>query len=409
MTKDIITMSMNELKRLHLIKKTEEKLMTQAEAAAVLHISERQFRRNVKRFRFLGEQGLIHRSRGRLSPKKTSKEKVHQIITIYKKEFMGYKPTFFTEKLGSEYNITTNKETVRQLLTAHNLWTIHPKKCHYRSKRERKHFAGELVQLDGSVHQWFEGPEGYCVLMLYIDDATSRVYARFYTYEGTLPAMDSFRRYIQRYGIPIALYADLHSTYKNNNKTLSLEEQIAGQKALTQFSRALSELSVSIIPAFSPQAKGRVERSYLTFQDRLCKELRRHGIRSLKEANIFLDIFLKDHNARFSVKPIEQSDMHRPALPVYTLNKILCIKTERAIAKDFTIRHHNHILQLKESTISRKAVVEQHTNGALIIRINNKSVPFKDITSKFTKSKTFESNQSIVIDPVSLKEVAVCY
>ncbi len=407
MRKDFITMSTKELKRLHLAKKAEEDLITQTEAAKLLSLSSRQFRRIIKTYRENGPHGLIHQSRGKPSPKKTAQEKVNRIVDLYKTEFLGYKPTFFCERIADEFNIHSNKESIRQILITHNLWTPKMKKANHRKKRERKHHRGELVQFDGSVHQWFEGPDGYCVLMLYIDDATSRVFARFYSYEGTFPALDSFRRYIQRYGIPLALYTDLHSTYRNNNKVLTIEEQIAGSKAHTQFSRAISELAVSSIFAYSPQAKGRVERSFGTFQDRLVKELKRHKISSIPEANSFLPRFLADFNKRFSFYPKDKLDLHRPALPVFQLNKILCRKESRSIAKDFTIAYHNRIFQLKEATISKKAIIEQLPNGRITIRINQKSIPFKDITHKFKHKKTKEKYvQTININPISLKEIA---
>ncbi len=405
MRKDIIAMSTKELKRLHLVKKAEEKLITQKEAANMLNVSERQFRRMLSRVRTEGDTGLIHKLREKPSHRKFDPLFSENIVKIYKKEFLGYKPTFFTERLSDEYNITISKESARQILMKEELWTPKKKKCKHRTKRERKHHPGQLVQFDGSVHQWFLGEEGYCVLMLYIDDATSRVYARFYTYEGTIPAMDSFRRYIGKYGIPLALYADRHGTYKNNNKKLSIEEQLQGVLADTQFSRALRELSVSMISAYSPQAKGRVERSFETFQDRLVKELHRHKISSLKDANIFLEKYLKDHNRRFSVKPAQQIDLHRPALPMHTLKKSLCIKTDRSIGKDFTIRHDTHIFQLKEPTISKKASVEDHTNGSTVIRVKGKSIPFSDVTHKHIKHKRLKTT-TVNIDPISLKEIA---
>ena len=214
--------------------------------------------------------------------------------------------------------------------------------------------------------------------------------------------MDSFRRYISSYGIPIALYADRHSTY-NNNK-LSIQEQLAGIQADTQFSRALQELSVTLIPAYSPQAKGRVERSFSTFQDRLVKELHRHNITSLQNANTFLEKFLMNHNKRFSIKPAKAIDLHRPSMPIHALSKILCVKTTRSIDNDFSIRHNNSIFQLLNSTISKKACVEDHANGSNSIRINNKTVPFADVTNKFIRNKKLRLSH-INIDPISLKEV----
>jgi len=399
-------MSTKELKRLHLVKKANEKLITQKDAANMLDISERQFRRILATFRSNGECGLIHQNRGKVSPKIIPAAKIATIVNLYQSEFLGYKPTFFTERIADEHNIIISKESTRNILTNHNLWTPKKKKQKHRTKRERKHYAGELVQLDGSVHQWFLGTEGYCVLMLYIDDATSRVFARFYTYEGTIPAMDSFRRYISKYGIPMALYADRHSTYKNNNKKLTIEEQLQGILADTQFSSAARELSVSIIPAYSPQAKGRVERSFETFQDRLVKELHRHNIATLNDANAFLEKYLKDHNKRFTVTPAQSTDLHRPALPMHALRKCLCIKTEHSIDNDFTIRHDLKIFQIKKATFSKKAIVENHTNGSVVIRVKNESVPFSDITHKHVKNTKPRKIPTIQIDPISLKEIA---
>lgn len=406
MNQEIITMSIKELKRLHVVKKADEKLITQKEAAQILDLSERQFRRIIFNFRTKGPSGLIHQLREKPSERKFDPLFSRKIAHIYKNEFFGYKPTFFTEKLKEEYRISISKEAARQILMKNNLWIPKKKKRKHRTKRQRKHHPGELVQLDGSVHQWFPGKDGYCVLMLYIDDASSRVFARFYTYEGTLPAMDSFRRYTSLYGMPMALYADLHGTYKNNKKKLSIEEQLAGLKVDTQFSRALRELSVTIIPAYSPQAKGRVERSFGTFQDRLVKELHRHNIRTIHKANIFLVSYLKDHNRRFSIKPHERTDLHRPALPAFALKKILCIQHPCTINNDFTIRHDNHIYQLTQSTIARRAIIEKHTDGSIRIRINNNSIPFKDITYKHQRKNQHKITRTIYYDPISLKEIA---
>ncbi|MCD4812700.1 ISNCY family transposase [bacterium] len=413
MRKNIIPMSTKELKKLHLIKKADEKLMTQAQAADLLDITERQFRRIIQNYRLLEERGLVHQLRGKSSNRKFSDHFKKSIVYIYQKNFSGYKPTFFTEKLASDYNITLSKESVRCILAKNNLWTVRKKRLKHRTKQPRKLHRGELVQLDGSVHQWFDGTEGYCVLMLYIDDASSNVYARFYTYEGTIPAMDSFRRYIQRYGIPMAIYADLHSTYRNNNKKLSIEEQLAGVRADTQFSRALNQLSVNYIPAYSPQAKGRVERTFQTFQDRLVKKLHRLNVSSIKEANAFLDTcFLKDHNRRFAVAPANQTDLHRGALPVSTLNKFLCIQEKRSVAKDFTVRYENKILQLAVPTIAKQVMVHLFCNSSLAVFHKDKSLKFMDVTHKHLQPNN-KNKKNLpfmpVIDPITLKEVPAQY
>lgn len=406
-------MSTKELKKLHLVKKADDKLITQAQAADLLNISERQFRRLVNNYRLRGERGLVHQLRGQASKRKFSDDFKQSIADIYQKDFLGYKPTFFTEKLNDDFHLTVSKESVRLILAEHNLWTIQKKKIKHRTKRPRKLYRGELVQLDGSVHQWFDGPEGRCVLMLFIDDASSRVYARFYPYEGTIPAMDSFRRYIQRYGIPMAIYSDCHGTYKNNNKNLSIEDQLTGVTADTQFSRALNQLSVNINHAYSAQAKGRVERNFATFQDRLVKELKRLKISSIQLANAFLDNgFLKDYNRRFSVTPPSHTDLHRGALPIYQLNQILCIQETRSVAKDFTVHFKCKILQLSDPTIARQVIVHQHCNGSLTIFHNNIQLKFKDVTHKHIQPNHKHKNVfpfMAIVDPITLKEVPAHY
>ena len=174
--------------------------------------------------------------------------------------------------------------------------------------------------------------------MAYIDDASSRVLARFYEYEGTIPAMDSFQRYVTRYGIPLAVYADRHTTYQSSAKP-TVEEQLAGREPLSQFGRALSELGVELIPAHSPQAKGRVERLCKTVQDRLVKELRLAGVSTLDEANRFLEDYLPLDNQRFSVQPAQPADLPRPRPAHRELDRILCLQTTRCLRKDFTIAH----------------------------------------------------------------------
>lgn len=403
MNKDFITMSTKEHKRLHFIEKSEAKLITQAQAAENLNMSERNFRRLVVKFRNEGPQGLIHKSRGKASNRKISAEDEKHLVHTYSTEFLGYKPTFFTELYCQEHKKTISSETTRQILIKHDLWTPKPRKPKHRAKRERRHHYGELIQFDGSPHQWFEGEDGYCILMLMIDDATNHVFAKFYPYEGTLPAMDLISRYIAKYGVPSAIYTDKHSTYKNNSKKTSIEEDLFNKRKETQVSRALSELDINLIYAHSSQAKGRVERSFQTMQDRLGKELHRHNIHSIKEANAFLVAFLKQHNKKFSFKPKENANMHQKPLPLSFLKSIFCIKESRCISKDFTIKYKNKLFQLKKSTIHKKALIEQHINGSVKIRVNGSLVQFKNI-SHMLKKKTMP--QLIIIDPISLKEIA---
>ena len=210
---DIIMVRQKELKRLHVIRKVMEGTLTQRDAAQLVSLSERQVRRIVKRIREDGDEGIRHKSRGRPSHRKLPfKEKT---VQLYRKQYPDFGPTLFTEKLAEREGIAVSRETVRAWLMEDGLWQKHRKRKAHRQWRERKDHYGEMLQMDGSHHDWFEGRGPKCVLMGYIDDATGRVYGRFYDYEGTIPAMDSFKRYITEYGIPMSVYLDKHTTYKS--------------------------------------------------------------------------------------------------------------------------------------------------------------------------------------------------
>ena len=246
------------------------------------------------------------------------------------------------EKLAERHGIAVSAETLRGWLLATGVTHFRRRKRPHRAWRARKAHLGELVQLDGSHHDWFEGRGARCVLMAYIDDASSRVFARFYDHEGTIPAMDSFQRYVMQYGVPLALYADKHTTYQSPAEP-TVEEQLAGTKPQSQFGRALSELGVELIAAHSPQAKGRVERLFNTMQDRLVKELRLAGIGTIEAANRFVEAWLPSYNRRFAVQPAQAADLHRPPPAGGDLNRILCLKTSRCLRRDWTVVHHRQL------------------------------------------------------------------
>lgn len=244
---------------------------------------------------------------------------------------------------------------------------------------------GELLQLDGSHHDWFEGRGPRCVLMAYIDDASSRVWARFYAYEGTLPALDSFQRYVTRYGIPLAVYADKHTTYQSSAQP-TVEEQLAGVEPLSQFGRALSELGVELIPAHSPQAKGRIERLFKTFQDRVIKEMRLAGVVTIDEANRFLEDYLLNYNRRFAVPPAQTVDLHRPRLARRDLDRILCLKTPRVLRRDWTVAHHGQLYQVHTTVRATHVQVEERIDGTMRITPNGQPLGFHAITVRPVKT-----------------------
>ena len=400
-------MNRKETLKIHVIQKVVEKLITQAKAAKALKCSDRHLRRMLKAYKKDGIYALVHQSRGKPSPKKMPQNEINEIVNLYKNKYTRFKPTHFSEMLSEFENIHRSKEKIRQILIDYEFWLSKPKKKKHRKQRERKSHSGMLVQMDGSVDPWFEDRAPKCVLMSLIDDTTSTVYAKFYAYEGTMPALDALTGYIQKYGIPLALYTDLHQTYHVNNKQVTIEDQLNNTIPLSKFESAAQDLGVQIILAYSPQAKGRVERGFQTFQDRLKSELRLHKISSIEEANAFLPGFLIRFNKRFSRKYLAKGDIHRDALPLFTLRNILAIKDERHIQNDFTVRYKNHIYQIMESTIYKKATIVEATNGKLYIKDrNNKSLKFK-LIKKLTKNRLNIKTKWILpeINNLTLKEV----
>lgn len=380
--KDIIMLSQKELKRLHIIQKVLEGVIKQAEAAEMLVLSDRQIRRLIKRVRIEGDAGIVHKARGKPSGRRLPVKIKDRVIELYREKLKGFGPTLAAEKVFELGGIQISDETLRLWLIEKGEWQKQRKGRKHRQWRERKHSIGEMEQMDGSHHDWFEGRGPKCVLMAYTDDATSRAYFRFYEYEGTIPAMDSCHRYIKKYGIPVSIYFDRHTTYKSTAKP-TIEEEVNKEEAVSEFGRALKELGVKLIHAYSPQAKGRIERLFGTLQDRLVKELRLRGISTIAEANKFLDShYLREFNRKFSVKALNQGNLHRPIPEGLNLKKILCIRTERTIRNDFTISHNSNLYQIKEAITNRKVIVEEHIDGTMLITNNGKNVKFGSIQQR---------------------------
>ena len=223
--------------------------------------------------------------------------------------------------------------------------------------------------------------------MGYVDDATGRIFARFYNYEGTKPAMDSFRRYIKKYGIPQSIYLDKHSTYKSTKKT-TIEDELNNIKALSQFERALKELGVDIIHANSPQAKGRVERSFSTHQDRLVKEMRLTGIGTVKDANRFLGLYyIQKHNSKFAVIAKDRTNLHMVVPKHLDLDRIFSIKHKAALRNDFTIQYNHRFYQILESTSAKEVTLEERLNSRLYIYHKDRQLRYKLIDKKPQKTK----------------------
>lgn len=381
--KDIVQMSQRELTRLHVIHKAIEGLLKQAEAAEVISLSNRQIRRLIKKVREEGDAGIIHKSRGKPSNRSLPKKIKDTAIELYRQKYGGFGPLLASEKLLERDSITVNDETLRKWLIESGDWKKTRKGRRHRQWRPRKHHFGEMIQIDGSHHDWFEGRGPECVLMGYIDDATGKAFGRFYDYEGTMPAFDSFKRYARKCGIPQKAYLDKHTTYKSPAKP-SLKDDT---EPLSEFQRAMKELGVEVIHAHSPQAKGRVERLFRTFQDRVVKEMRLRGIKTVEEANKFLTEYLPKYNRKFAVNPKEKTDLHRKIPKGLNLDRILCIKTERALRNDFTIAHNKKLYQIQDNIKTEKVTVEERINGTMVITHNNTFLKFKEITERPEKQK----------------------
>ena len=384
--KGIIMATQDELRALHVIRKAIEKVITQKDAADTICLSERQVRRKVKIIRKEGDKGIIHKSRGKPSNRTTPDKKRNKVLTLFKDKYPDFGPTLASEKLLERNKIKVNDETLRLWLIEENIPYKKRKKRPHRQWRERKECYGQMVQIDGSEHDWFEGRGPKCVLMGYIDDATGKPFGRFYEYEGTIPAMDSFKRYIKKRGIPLSVYLDMHSTYKSTKKQ-TIEEELKNQEALSQFGRSLKELGVELIYAHSAQAKGRIERLFNTFQDRLIKEMRLENICAIGHANDFLEEYLPIYAKRFAVQASKADNLHRPIPKGIDLDRILCIKTERALRNDFTVAHNNKLYQILDDVMAKKVIVEERIDGSMIIRYKDSELKYKEITSRPKKEE----------------------
>jgi transposase len=369
----VLTMSKKEVDRIMIIKQTEDNKLTVTEASGLLGISERQIYRILNRVRSEGSKGIINKLRGRESNRGFPKELKGKIIQIYRKQYWDYGPSLYTEMLTEYHNISLNRETVRRWLREETITTSLRKKRPHRRKRERRSCYGELVQLDGSYHDWFEGRGAESCLLNFVDDATGRVYLKFAISENTQDVLKSTWEYVKANGIPRSIYVDRASVYYSEGK-------------LTDFGRAMKELGVELIFAKSPQAKGRVERVNRTLQDRLIKALRKEGISNIAEANNFLQKnYIKQYNKRFASEQ-QPADVHR-SVEGYKLQEIFCFKTSRQVRNDYTINLSGGYVQLLQGKAplprpKQDVTVSKSFNGELHIFFNEQELNFKELDGK---------------------------
>jgi len=378
--RDMIVMSIREVKRLKAVQSAIDRHITQKTAGSLIGLSERQVRRVVKAIREQGDRGIIHGLRGRPSNRRYPEAMREKVLAFYQARYRDFGPTLATEKLFECDGITLSDETLRIWLIEAGIWKKRRKRPAYRQWRQRKECFGQMLQMDGSHHDWLEGRGPELVLMGSIDDATNTTYGRFHDYEGTLPAMDGFQGYVKKYGLPMSIYVDRHTTYKSSKKLTEWDE-VEGIKALSQFERALAELGVEVIHAQSPQAKGRIERLFGVLQDRLVKEMRLRGVTTKDQANEFLEEYLPRYNERFGVCPANEADVHVPLPRHIDLDRYLCIKRERTIRKDNTIALDGRLYQIEERG-GKKVVVEERLDGSLRMISRGVSLKYREITER---------------------------
>lgn len=382
-----LRLSRKERDRIEVLGKVKAGQVSRRTAAELLGVSYRQVLRLVERYLAEGAAGLKHGLRERESNRRIDSDRQQRIVSLYQSKYHDFGPTLAVEYLASVDGEQVGVETLRGWLIRAGLWQARRRGVRHRAWRERRAHRGELVQMDGSEHDWFEGRRGRATLMVLIDDATNWTYAQFFESETTVAAMVAFWEYVKRHRLPRALYVDRDSIYETTRDS-TVDEALRDQAPLTQFGRAMQSLGIELILAHSPQAKGRVERRHGVFQDRLVKALRLKGISDLEAANAFLEQeFLSDLNERFHVTPRSQADLHRAVPPGVRLEHVLCFQEERTVRNDWTVSWRNRVLQLSEkhqklALAGKKIMVSELLDGKLRLTHQGRELTWTELPSR---------------------------
>ena len=387
-------MSARELTRVEVLSRVKAGTLSLGSAATLLAVSYRQAKRLAHRYRAEGAKGLKHRSAGGPSNHARPLAERERALALVRAKYGGsvalrFGPTLAAEHLASEDGITVHHDTLRRWMLATGLWSRARKRSPHRQRRERKPHFGELVQLDGSFHLWYEARAPRGCLMTLVDDATGRTLGRLGAEETIWAAADVLRRWIERYGVPLALYTDWKNVYM---RAPTAEEQATGAVPRTQFGRMCASLGIQIIAASSPQAKGRVERNHGTHQDRLVKKLRRLGIADAAAANAFLETtYLPEHNARFAQAPASADDFHRRTPSRVTLDRVLQLEETRVLSNDWVIRYDTRYFQVARQSHQAPArstvLVREAVTGAIEIRYRGSLMQWSEIPAPRPKPK----------------------
>jgi transposase len=365
---ELLTMSAKEVNRLEVIQRVSEKRLKQKAAAELLGVCERQVKRLLRRYRQQGARGMVSKRRGKPSNNQLAEEKLRKCLDLLKGKYKGFGPTLACEKLVEVEGLKISDESVRQMMLAEGLWKAKKaRKVAVHQMRERRACQGELVQMDGADHDWFEGRSERCTLLVMIDDATGRLGALTFVPEETFFGYCGLlRQYLASHGRPAVLYTDKHGIFRVN-----IPNSGSGDN-LTQFGRAMQELDIPILCANTPQAKGRVERANLTLQDRLVKEMRLRRISDMQQGNAYLPEFMADFNKRFAVPPRSTLDAHRPLMAHQNIDQIFTWQETRLISRNLTLQFKNVVYQIQTDRpiyALRKAQVTicQHAQGKIVI------------------------------------------
>jgi hypothetical protein len=384
---ETLQMSKKERRRLVVLTQLEGGKVTLVKAAELLGLSYRQMKRVWSRYQREGDGGVVHQLRGRQSNRQAVQGVEERAVRLYREKYADYGVTLAGECLASEDELSVPVSTLRRWLQRAGLWERRRSRKPHRRRRARREHCGELVQMDGSYHDWFEGRRGWAVLMVMIDDATGRVFARFFENESWHSAATILRAYVQQQGLPRALYVDQHGIYRADREA-NVQEVLAGKEPQTQFGRALAELGVELILARSAQAKGRVERMNGTLQDRLVKALRRSQIRDLEQANAFLEAtFLPKFNAQFEVAAEKSANVHQSLPTDCDLGRVLSLQQERVVQNDWTVRWKNAFLQLEESANTqlrprKRVIVCETIEGGLRLFAGDRELTWSPVRSR---------------------------
>lgn len=382
-------MSKRELNRVEVLARVKSGQLRVVDAGVLMRVSYRQAKRLWKRYGAEGAAGLKHQSAGRRSNRAYGEAFREKVLRLVREKYGGavgerFGPTLAAEHLASEDGEVVDAETLRRWMLEEGLWSRERRRKRHRHRRERKEHFGQLVQMDGSFHAWLEGrgPEG-CLMDL-VDDATNTTLARLGEEETIWAAAGALRAWVERYGVPQALYVDWKNLYQ---RAATAQERLRGEEPVTQFGRMCAKLGIELIAASSPQAKGRVERIHGTHQDRLVKKLRRKGISSQAEANAYLETeYLVEHNGRFGRAALRRENYHRGAPCLAKLDRIFRLESERTISEDWVVRYANRFFQLEAESrnyapAKAKVVVWERPDGQVGIEYRGRAVRWREIVA----------------------------